>query len=254
MGRGFVWWHMPLPVPVMPLVAVCPPLFLFVISRVRRFLQRRATQASYRALASAKRSSVATALASARAAGLDWVGLVRWTATHSPASAPDAVLQLPARELCSQLSSGRLSSEYVTRVFVAQTIKVDESLHCVAEQCFELAVKEAKKCDVERAEGRLRGSLHGLPISVKEQMRMSGFQTTCGACCRLMDPPAQDTAVLVTLLKQAGAIPFVRTNVPQLLMLPETFVRRGPCPPPRAPASLGQGPLARRRSRAACAC
>ena len=32
---------------------------------------------------------------------------------------------------------------------------------------------------------QLRGVLHGLPISIKEQLHMVSFDSTCGACCRL---------------------------------------------------------------------
>ena len=49
---------------------------------------------------------------------------------------------------------------------------------------------------------------------------MEGFDSTCGLACRCFDPAAED-AVLIRALRRAGAIPFVRTNVPQLLMIPE---------------------------------
>ena len=101
----------------------------------------------------------------------------------------------------------------------------NEKLNCVTEQRYVAAVEEAKVCDAERlaggGESRI-GPMHGLPVSIKEQIGQAGFDATCGACCRLFKPCSED-AVLVTLLRSAGAIPICRTNVPQLLMLPETF-------------------------------
>ena len=92
----------------------------------------------------------------------------------------------------------------------------------MTEQLFEAAVADAQLCDEERRAGQLRGKLHGLPVSIKEQISQAGFDSTCGACCRLFQP-AESDAIIVQLLKNAGAIPFCRTNVPQLLMLPESF-------------------------------
>lgn len=53
---------------------------------------------------------------------------------------------------------------------------------------------------------------------------MAGYDSTCGLAVRTFAPAPAD-AVLVSLLKEQGAIPFVRTNVPQLLMLPEVRLR-----------------------------
>ena len=204
-----------------------------VVVATQRSRARRALHQRYRELAQRKRDEVKAAVERAKSAGLAWEGLTRWVTEHRTAVAlaksatpflePHEVLNLTARELVDGMASGRLSSEYVMRCFVARAMAVDESLHCIAEVAYEEAVAEAKACDVERQRGTLRGPLHGLPLSVKEQINMKGFQTTCGACCRLAQPAAVETAVLVRLAQQAGAIPFARTNVPQLLMLPESF-------------------------------
>ena len=192
----------------------------------------RALQASYRRLAEQKRAQVAASLAAARKAGLDWPAFVKWSAEHnslrrkagcSTALEPSDILRMTATQLLRAMSEGLLTSEYVTRCLVARTMRVDAIINCVTEHDYQRAVEEARACDMERANGRLRGPLHGLPISVKEQMRMAGFQTTCGTCCRLRVSPSNDSATLVQLARQAGAIPFARTNVPQLLMLPESF-------------------------------
>ncbi len=66
-----------------------------------------------------------------------------------------------------------------------------------------------------------RGSLFGVPISVKDQIDYKGQDSTCGLAVRCFKPAKKDS-LLVTLLKQQGAIPFVRGNVPQCLMLPES--------------------------------
>ena len=44
-----------------------------------------------------------------------------------------------------------------------------------------------------------------------------GYDSTCGLLCRLNQPALEDS-VVVEVLRRQGAIPFVKTNVPQSLM------------------------------------
>ena len=215
-------------------VVFCAFLLYLCLRWLLNFLQLRSLNAKYMKLAEEKRLSVAATLEHARAAGLDWEGCLKWASSHQtlhrkastggpPLREPSEVLKLTASELLEEMQKGRLTSEYVTRCFVGRAIAISATLNCVAENCFEAAVADARACDVERASGTLRGPLHGLPISIKEQYRMTGFHTTCGTCCRLTQPPSSGTALIVSNLQASGAIPFCRTNVPQLCMLPETF-------------------------------
>ena len=63
--------------------------------------------------------------------------------------------------------------------------------------------------------------LDGVPVSIKDQFVQRGADSTCGLAAHVFDPAEAD-GVLVELLRDAGAIPFVRTNVPQALLLPES--------------------------------
>jgi len=65
--------------------------------------------------------------------------------------------------------------------------------------------------------------LEGLPISVKDQFQQRGAIASCGLASRLREEyRAEEDGVLLRVLREEGAIPFVRTTVPQLLMIPET--------------------------------
>lgn len=50
---------------------------------------------------------------------------------------------------------------------------------------------------------------------------MEGTDSTCGIAARCFQPAAED-ALVVRLLKEAGALPFCKTNVPQSLISFET--------------------------------
>ena len=99
-----------------------------------------------------------------------------------------------------------------------------------AEECFHEALDAAKTVRTDR-NARLPAAdeaaqpgvqlLRGVPLSVKDQYYQRGYDSTCGTACKAFKPAAQD-GLLVELLRDAGAIPFVRSNVPQCLMLPES--------------------------------
>lgn len=71
------------------------------------------------------------------------------------------------------------------------------------------------------APGSKRRLLEGVPISLKENYEVKGTDATCGIASRCFQPSPED-GLLVQLLKEAGGIPFVKTNVPQALISFET--------------------------------
>lgn len=66
------------------------------------------------------------------------------------------------------------------------------------------------------------GPLHGLPISLKDQISIKDLETTMGYVSWIGNY-ADRNAVLTDIIILAGGVPFVRTNVPQTLMWPETY-------------------------------
>ncbi|XP_071343741.1 fatty-acid amide hydrolase 1 isoform X2 [Trachinotus anak] len=61
------------------------------------------------------------------------------------------------------------------------------------------------------------GLLYGVPVSIKENIAYKNQDSSCGVLINL-DQPAQKDSVLVEVLKRQGAIPFVKTNLPQGLL------------------------------------
>lgn len=58
--------------------------------------------------------------------------------------------------------------------------------------------------------------LHGLPVAIKEDHNVEGMDTTLGFAKNLYKP-VKGSAVLVKILLKLGAVPFIKTNVPQSL-------------------------------------
>ncbi|KAH8120360.1 general amidase [Phellopilus nigrolimitatus] len=125
--------------------------------------------------------------------------------------------------LLAKLAAGEWSSVDVTRAYYKRAIVAQQVTNCLTEIFVEQALARAVECDEYlKKNGNPMGALHGLPISLKDQVRLKGLETTMGYVSWIGDYAERD-ASLATILYEAGAVPFVRTNVPQTLMWPETF-------------------------------
>lgn len=78
------------------------------------------------------------------------------------------------------------------------------------------ARQTADICDKDRKMGRRRGSLHGVPVSVKECFDWKNHPTTWGDPSR-QDSIAKHDSVVVQRLKNAGAVIVGKTNIPAYL-------------------------------------
>ena len=63
--------------------------------------------------------------------------------------------------------------------------------------------------------------LYGVAVSIKDCINQKGYYASAGLACRMHERSTND-ALIVQVLKKAGAIPLCRGNVPQLLMAMES--------------------------------
>lgn len=94
--------------------------------------------------------------------------------------------------------------------------------NCLSETCFDRAIATAKALDAhyERT-GKPIGPLHGLPVSLKDNFNLKGLDATLGFVSHIGDP-AKDDSTLAKILQEAGAVFYVKTNVPTAMMIAET--------------------------------
>ncbi|KAI0341997.1 general amidase [Trametopsis cervina] len=125
--------------------------------------------------------------------------------------------------LLANLATAKWSSVEVTTAFYKRAIIAQQLVNCLTEIFVERALARAAELDAHlKATGKVLGPLHGLPISLKDQFRIKGLETTMGYVSWI-GKYAEEDSVLVQILYDAGAVPFVQTNVPQTLMWPETY-------------------------------
>ncbi|GAA5830768.1 hypothetical protein JCM11251_001068 [Rhodosporidiobolus azoricus] len=126
-------------------------------------------------------------------------------------------------ELAGRIAVRKYTSVEVTTAFCKRASIAHQLTNCLTEIFFDRAIKRAKELDeLLEATGQLAGPLHGVPISLKDQFDIEGTECTMGYASYLGRMSQQDSA-LVKLLLDAGAVLYVRTNVPQTMMISDTF-------------------------------
>ncbi|KAM3447046.1 hypothetical protein MY3296_009090 [Beauveria thailandica] len=133
------------------------------------------------------------------------------------------ITEQTATQLVAQLASGELQSETVTRAFCKRAAAAHQLVNCLSETCFERAIATARARDEHFAKtGQPVGPLHGLPISLKDNFKLTGLDSTVGFSSHVGDAAAVDS-MLAKVLEEAGAIFYVKTNVPTAMMIAETI-------------------------------
>jgi amidase len=118
-----------------------------------------------------------------------------------------------ATDQLAALAAGQLSSVELLDAYARQIAR-HEWVNAVVTSDFERAREKAAAADRARAEGRSLGPLHGLPITIKDDVEVAGMRSTYGAPATRDHIPDRD-AEAVGRLRAAGAIVFGRTNLPE---------------------------------------
>lgn len=125
-------------------------------------------------------------------------------------------------DLLQYLRTGEWSSFEVTSAFLRRAAVAQKLVNCITDLLPERALARAKELDEHlRITGKPLGPLHGLPISVKEHVAMKGLDMNAGYCTFYGRISAED-ALILQILRNAGAVFHARTMQPQTTMHLET--------------------------------
>ncbi|KIJ21717.1 amidase [Paxillus involutus ATCC 200175] len=112
--------------------------------------------------------------------------------------------------LLRKLANAEWPAVAVTTAFYKRAIIAQQLVNCLTEIFVERALSRAAELDEAlKKTGKVVGPLHGLPISLKDQLCMKGLETTMGYVSWIGNY-AEKNAVLVDILEDCGAVPFVR--------------------------------------------
>ena len=135
-----------------------------------------------------------------------------------PKHAPeDDLLMLSARAQARLVRERHISSRELVAAHLERIAAVNPVLNAAVGVQSESALEDAPAADRELAAGALRGAFHGVPFSIKDSIEQAGTRCTAGTLGRRNAAPSAADATLVRRLRNAGAIPIARTNLPDLL-------------------------------------
>jgi len=123
--------------------------------------------------------------------------------------------QMGALELARMIRAGEVSSREVVEAHLVRVDKVNGQLNAIVRLLADEALVAADIADRAVAEGRELGELHGVPCTVKENIDVAGTPTTQGVLA-LSEAVASVDAPTVARMRAVGAIPYARTNLPDL--------------------------------------
>ncbi|MCI0621278.1 MAG: amidase [Acidobacteria bacterium] len=130
------------------------------------------------------------------------------------AGQPFAVVEATIPQMRAAMEQGRTTSREIILQYLTRIALYEDKLNAVI-TVNPKVLEEAEGRDRERAQGRIRGPLHGIPIALKDNIHTTDMPTTGGALAfdRLV-PPYE--ATLTKNLRDAGAIIIAKTGMTEL--------------------------------------
>ena len=131
-----------------------------------------------------------------------------------PAAAAFDVTEKSVAELSAAMANGTVTSRALVESYRARIDAYDQNFPALNAMIAlnPRALDEAAALDRERASGRIRGPLHGIPIVVKDNYDTADMPTTAGSIALKGSMPARD-AFQVRKLRGAGAVIVGKTNL-----------------------------------------
>ena len=113
--------------------------------------------------------------------------------------------------LAPLLKKKQISPLEITKSYLARIGKLNPKLNAYLAMAEDGALAAAKKAEREIRQGNYRGPLHGIPLSIKDNIATKGVITTAGSKI-LADWVPDHDATVVERLKAAGAIILGKTT------------------------------------------
>ena len=128
-----------------------------------------------------------------------------------PLTATDrSILAKPIAELVADVRDEHVRPIDILRTYGKVALKAQARTNCLTEIMLPAAEAQAKHVDRQ-------APLAGIPVSLKDSLAVAGYDVSVGYSRNCNQPYVSDGA-MVRLLKDAGAVPYVKTNLPISLL------------------------------------
>ncbi|XDG08595.1 hypothetical protein ABKA04_008210 [Annulohypoxylon sp. FPYF3050] len=122
------------------------------------------------------------------------------------------IIDKPIEELVEGVQNGTIQPIDLLNTYGKVAVKAHDKTNCLTE----IMINEAEGW-IKDGSINFKGPLAGIPVSLKDTINVGGFDSTVGYSSFVGNKPAQDGGH-VKLLKDAGAVPYVKTNMPTTLL------------------------------------
>jgi amidase len=144
-----------------------------------------------------------------------------------------SVVEAGISDMQRAMREGRVTSRELVLQYLARIGMYEPTLHA-ALAVSRAALVEADERDRERAMGKVRGPLHGIPVALKDNIQTTNMPTTGGALAFDGFVPPYE-ATLARNLREAGAVIIAKTGMTELA----NWVAGDPTPMPTNYNSIG---------------
>jgi aspartyl-tRNA(Asn)/glutamyl-tRNA(Gln) amidotransferase subunit A len=137
------------------------------------------------------------------------IGFMSSVPVYSQSSDP---ADLTIAEASRLIRAKALSPVELTRAYLERIERLEPRINAYITVTADLALEQARSLEAELAEGRWRGSLHGIPIALKDNIDTAGIRTTAASALFADRVPSEDAEVY-RRLKDAGAVLLGKLNL-----------------------------------------
>jgi Asp-tRNA(Asn)/Glu-tRNA(Gln) amidotransferase A subunit family amidase len=121
---------------------------------------------------------------------------------------------MPAYEVRDVIIRQEMSSQEITEIMIERIEQINLKLNAFCTPTFDFARAAAKDADQAVKKGDPLGLLHGIPISIKDEMPLKGVRTTFGSKL-YEDYVPEETDISVQRLQKEGSAILGKTNMPE---------------------------------------
>ena len=152
------------------------------------------------------------------------------------------IFSLSLVDLAEKIKNGQLSSVEVCEKYIDRIKKFEKDIKAWAHFDKKVLLEKATEADEHRRAGKPTGSLHGVPIEVKDIIGTVDMPTECGTVIRKGKSYSQN-AEIIDLLHSSGAIVMGKTATSELAYL-EPPLTTNPHDKNRTPGGSSSGSAA----------
>lgn len=137
---------------------------------------------------------------------------------HAPLTTAEVeITRESVEDVVNKINKGTLQPIDVLKAYGKKALKAQADTNCITEVMIQDVEDRISSDQVNTS-----GPLAGFPVSLKDTHNVKGFDSTIGYTANAFKPASYDSP-MIRLVRDAGGMPFVKTNVPYTMLSFECY-------------------------------